>query len=97
MNEREKLVELYLIYGNLLTNNERTYFEYYYYEDYSLSEIALNHDVSKANVSKVLNTVSNKLYDYEEKLKINENHKRIRKILEEYNNKELLEKIDELL
>ncbi len=97
MNEREKLVELYLIYGNLLTNNERTYFEYYYYEDYSLTEIAENHNVTKANVSKVLNVVSDKLNDYEEKLKINENHKKIKDIISGLNNKDLQEKIDELL
>ena len=97
MNKREKLVELYLIYGNLLTNNERSYFEYYYYEDYSLTEIAENHNVSKANVSKVLNTVSDKLIEYEDKLKIKEKHKKIRDIIKKSSSKELIEKIDELL
>ena len=97
MNKREKLVELYLIYGNLLTNNERSYFEYYYYEDYSLTEIAENHNVSKANVSKVINIVNEKLFEYEEKLKINERNKKIKEIIKKTNDKNLLEKIDELL
>jgi predicted DNA-binding protein YlxM (UPF0122 family) len=97
MNKREKLVELYLIYGNLLTNNERSYFEYYYYEDYSLTEIAENHNVSKANVSKVINIVNDKLLEYEEKLKINDKNKKIKEIIKKTNDKNLLEKIDELL
>lgn len=97
MNKREKLVELYLIYGNLLTNNERSYFEYYYYEDYSLTEIAENHNVSKANVSKVINVVNDKLFEYEEKLKINDKNKKIKEIIKKTNDKNLLEKIDELL
>lgn len=95
MKNREYLVNLYLIYGNLLTNNERNYFEYYYYEDYSLTEIAENHDVSKSNVSKVINNVSDKLNEFESKLKIFENHNKIRTILKD--NTELLDKIDELL
>ena len=97
MNKREKLVELYLIYGNLLTNNERSYFEYYYYEDYSLTEIAENHNVSKANVSKVINIVNDKLLEYEEKLKINDKNKKIKEIIKKTNDKNLLEKIDEIL
>lgn len=97
MNKREKLVELYLLYGNLLTNNERSYFEYYYYEDYSLTEIAENHNVSKANVSKVINIVNDKLLEYEEKLKINEKNKKIKEIINKAKDKNLLEKIDELL
>ncbi len=95
MNNREKIVELYLIYGNLLTNNERSYFEYYYYEDYSLNEIAQNHLVTKSNVSKVINIVIKKLKYYEEKLNIHKNHNKIKEILKD--NKKLLEKIDELL
>jgi uncharacterized protein len=97
MENREKLVELYLIYKNLLTNNEITYFEYYYYEDYSLTEISEVMKVSKANVSKVLNVICNKLYDYENKLNISTNHRKIKDIIIKLNNKELLEKIDELL
>lgn len=97
MNKREKLVELYLIYGNLLTNNERSYFEYYYYEDYSITEIAENHNVSKANVSKVINIVNDKLLEYEEKLKINDKNKKIKELIKKTNDKNLLEKIDELL
>lgn len=93
--ERELLVELYIIYGNLLTNNEQTYFEYYYYEDYSLNEIAENHGVSKSYIGKVLNRIENKLIEYENKLNIYSSHKKIKEILKD--NKEILEKIDELL
>ena len=40
MIEREYIVNLYLIYKELLNEKEKNYFEYYYFEDYSLAEIA---------------------------------------------------------
>lgn len=97
MEKRDEIIELYLIYKNMLTENDRKYFENYYFEDYSLTEIADNENVSKANVSKVLNNVDFKLYDYESKLNININHKKIRKIIISEKNEKLLSKIDELL
>ncbi len=97
MEDREYLTLLYLIYGALLTNNERSYFEYYYFEDYSLAEIASNHSVSKANVSKVINLTCKKLINYENKLNIYKNHKKIKELVNLTNDKTLIEKIDELL
>ena len=40
MKERDYIISLYEIYCNLLTLNQRKYFEDYYFEDLSLSEIA---------------------------------------------------------
>lgn len=71
MLERDKIIGLYEIYKNLLTDKQRDYFENYYYEDLSLSEIAKNFEVSKTIVSKTLKQVESKLTELEETLGLN--------------------------
>ena len=71
MLERDKIIGLYEIYKNLLTDKQRDYFENYYYEDLSLSEIAENFEVSKTIVSKTLKQVESKLTELEETLGLN--------------------------
>ena len=92
--DRDYIIILYEIYKKLLNDKERNYFEYYFYEDYSLNEIAEVYKVSKAYSSKYLNKVIDKLINYESLLGINERNNKIRKILE---NNELKDKIEELL
>ena len=46
MERRIYLNELYDYYGALLTEKQQKYFEDYYFDNYSLSEIALNNNVS---------------------------------------------------
>lgn len=71
MLERDKIIGLYEIYKKLLTDKQRDYFENYYYEDLSLSEIAENFEVSKTIVSKTLKQVESKLTELEETLGLN--------------------------
>ena len=71
MNNREYLTELYEIYKGLLNEKEKSYFEYYYFEDYSLNEIADLYEVSKAYASKYLNQINNKIIKYEKTLNLN--------------------------
>ena len=73
MEEREKIIELYELYKGLLTENQRLYFENYYYEDLSLNEIAYNNKVSKTLASKIINNTIKKLEHYEEILNFNYN------------------------
>ena len=96
MKERELLLSLYEIYNKLLTEKERAYFEYYYFEDYSLQEIADNNEVSKAYVGKYINGIENKLIKYEKSLNLNDKFNKIRKITNGCS-KEVREKIEELL
>lgn len=77
MLERDYKVELYEIYKNLLTDREREYFEYYYYEDYSLNEVSELYDVSKSYVSKFVNQIDDKLVEYESALKLYERRNKI--------------------
>lgn len=68
MIEREKIIKLYDIYKNLLTDKQKQYFEYYYFEDLSLKEIGENLSVTKSLVGKTINTITDKLNEYDEKL-----------------------------
>ncbi|MDD4188067.1 MAG: hypothetical protein PHX04_04880 [Bacilli bacterium] len=73
---------LYDYYGSLLTNTQIKYFEEYYFNNLSLQEIADIYEVSKNAISKTLIDITNKLTDYEKKLKLYQNRIQIKKILE---------------
>ena len=95
--DRLYLNELFDYYQSLLTKKEQDIFIDHYEEDLSLQEIADNLKVSKAAVGKTLKTVETKLIDYESKLHLQENKKKVNKLLEENINKELLNKINEII
>ena len=96
MKEREYLLSLYEIYNKLLTEKEKTYFEYYYFEDYSLQEIADNNDVSKSYVGKYISGIENKLIKFENSLNLNTKNNKIKEIVKDCPC-DIREKIEELL
>ena len=67
-NKREEIISLYDLYYNLLTDKQRDYFEEYYFSDLSISEIAINFDISRNGVHDQLKRVVANLYSFEEKL-----------------------------
>ncbi len=84
-----RLNELYDIYGELLTEKQRTYYEYYYLKDYSLSEISEILKVSRNAVHMQLKNVVNHLENYEDKLKILDKKEKISNIIKKIDKKEL--------
>lgn len=96
MIERDYLVELYELYKNLLTDREKEYFEYYYFEDYSLNEIAEVYDVSKSYVSKFLNQISEEIISFENKLSLYNKRQKIKKVIDSID-VDTKSKIEELL
>jgi len=74
---------LYDIYQGLLTEKQKQYFEYYYFEDYSLSEIAEMLDVSRNAVHDQVKKVLEHLDHYESTLKILDKHQRRSKLIHE--------------
>lgn len=58
--------ELYDIYGELLTETQRRYFEDYYFNNLSFSEMAENYNVSRNAVFKQIHIVMDKLKGYED-------------------------------
>ena len=89
-NKREELIELYDLYYNLLTDKQQEYFENYYFMDLSITEIAQNFEISRNCVHDQLKRVANILYDYEDKLKLNEKLKKINDLKIEDNIKEVI-------
>ncbi|WP_294581489.1 YlxM family DNA-binding protein [uncultured Thomasclavelia sp.] len=61
-------------YGDLLTNKQQLYLQYYYQEDYSLSEIAEIMHVSRNAVYDNLKKAVRSLEKYEEKLQLMKKH-----------------------
>jgi predicted DNA-binding protein YlxM (UPF0122 family) len=96
MKEREYLLSLYEIYSNLLSEKEKSYFEYYYFEDYSLQEIADNNEVSKAYVGKYINGIEKKLYNFEKSLNLLNKRNKIKQIIKDLD-ENTKDKIIELL
>ena len=88
--------ELYDLYGELLTDKQRNYFEDYYFNNLSFSEMAEDYDMSRNAAFKQIHIVIEKLIDYESKLHLKEKRDLILDILEK-ENKELKERIEEII
>lgn len=93
---------LYPYYQNLLTDRQRIIFESYYYEDYSLSEIANSLNVSRNAIWDVLKKVEHNLDEYETKLHLFHQDKKLNQYFNELENhldeegKKILNKIKEM-
>lgn len=94
IDSREYIIELYDIYGSLLTEKQKQYFEDYYFMDLSLSEIAENYSISRNGVYDQLKRVEQSLYDYENKLNI---YKRLNRIASLDINEKIKEEILSIL
>ena len=69
--EMEKLARqalLFDFYGELLTEHQRSIYEEVILEDYSLSEVAENHGISRQGVHDLVKRSTKILEDYEQKL-----------------------------
>ena len=88
---------LYDLYGSLLTDKQKMYFEDYYFNDLSLGEMAENYDVSRNAIFKQVHIVTDKLDDYESKLKLYERNQKLEDIISKTSDKELKSRLEELL
>ncbi len=93
MKERLYLITLYDLYGNLLTEIQQTYFEEYYFNNLSLSEISDIYNVSRNAISKTLKDVEVKLNNYEDKLKICNKLNKVNKLIKDESLKDKIEDI----
>ncbi len=97
MNERDYLIILYDYYGDLLSDDNRRYFEDYYFDNLSLSEIAQNDNVSRNNVHKHLKSCEEKLLFYEEKLGLYKKDKKTKAKIDEIKDENLRKLVYEVL
>ena len=89
MENQEHIIMLYDYYGELFNDKQRKYFEDYYFDNLSLSEIALNDGISRNAVHKGIKNVVSKLYEYEDILKLYEKDNKLREIINKVNDKEI--------
>ena len=93
MEEKIEISILLNLYGNLLTDTQKNYMDLYYNQDYSLSEIGDNENITRQAVRTILVKSKRKLYEYEQKLKFMEKEKNIKILIEKiYNSKSNSEK-----
>lgn len=99
LEQRVELSLLYDFYGALLKENQRQIFEAYILEDYSLSEIAEEMQITRQGVHDTVKRVSRQLMEYEERLgllnkfqeqkhQMEEIHTALQNVLQEKQNEE---------
>lgn len=91
------LNNLYDYYKELFTDKQRMYFEDYYWNDLSLSEIASNYNVSRNAVHNQLKIMEERLEELEQLLKLNEKREKVIELLSGSVEDVLLERIKNLL
>ena len=97
MDKQDKLILLFDYYGDLLSESQRNYFESYYFDNLSLSEIGENYNVSRNAVSKDLKLASEKLNNFEDKLKIISRDDKLRKVASKIEDEKIKEEIMNIL
>ena len=97
MDRKIYLNILYDCYKDLFTDKQQMYFEMYYWDDLSLSEIAENNNVTRNAVHNQLKIMEEKLEELEYKLKLSEKKEKIIKLLKNKIDDDLLEKIKGIL
>ncbi|WP_381414953.1 DNA-binding protein [Spiroplasma endosymbiont of Anurida maritima] len=92
-----KIIALYDIYKELLTDKQKNYFETYYFDNLSLAEISEDLGVSRNAVYDALKTIVKTLNTYESKLKIKEKNMEIEKLVNALEDSNLIETKSNLL
>lgn len=88
--------ELYDLYGELLTDKQKKYFEDYYFNNYSFAEMADQYDVSRNAMFKQIHIVMDRLDEYENILGLRKKREEILKVLDKAP-KDIKDKIEEIL
>ncbi len=96
MDKKIYLNNLYDYYCDLFTDKQKEYFEEYYFNDLSLSEIAENNNVSRNAVHGQIKIIEEKLDYYENILKLYEKSCKIKEIIKDLDD-DKKNKIEELI
>ena len=88
--------DLYDIYNSLLTEKQKSYFQDYYFDNLSYSEMAEKYSVSRNAVFKQLHIVLEKLQEYEDKLILLEIKHKVEDIANKVSDEEIKQELDNL-
>lgn len=95
IDNREEIIELFDIYGNLLTEKQQTYFKDYYFFDLSFSEIAENYEISRNAVFDQIKKAIANLCDIDSKLCLKNKFVKIKNAIDDETLKAKIEAIIE--
>lgn len=99
MKKTEEMNEYLDWYGDLLTDKQQDICDLYFKEDFSLSEISENYDISRAAVLDTIKRSKKLLEDYEKKLHLIEKYHARKKIydkIKELNIQEVNQYLEEI-
>lgn len=96
MDKKIYLNNLYDYYSELFTDKQKEYYESYYFQDLSLSEIAENSNVSRNAVHGQIKIVEEKLEFYENILGLYQKSIKMKEILKELS-PDLRKRIEEII
>ena len=88
------VINLFDIYGEMLTQKQQDFICYYYNDDLSLAEIAENEGITRQGVRDAIKRAEAQLLSFEEHLGLYERNEALRSGLEEIS--ELIKLIDEV-
>ena len=88
---------LYDIYKDLLTEKQKDYFENYYFDNLSLSEIADNYGISRNAVHNQIKIITDKLKEYEDKLHLLSKKNKLIEIIDKIDNKDIKEELEKII
>ncbi len=97
MEKRDYLIILYDYYSGLFSVKQKNYFEDYYFNNLSLSEISDNIGISRNAVHKMIKSVEDKLIFYEEKLNLYNKGLLLKEVISEIDDKRIKDKLERLV
>lgn len=97
MDDRNYIIILYDYYGDLFNEKQKEYFEQYYFDNLSLQEIGDNLKISRNAIHKSIKSIVNKLYFYEDKLKLYYKTSKILDIIDSCDNLMIRDEIKNIL
>ena len=97
MEELVHYTLLYDIYGSLLTDKQKEYFEDYYFKNLSLSELASKYNISRNAIHKQIKETIKRLENYEDKLKLAKKNEMLENIIKKTSDEEIKRKLQKVI
>ncbi|MDR2822000.1 MAG: hypothetical protein LBV58_00400 [Acholeplasmatales bacterium] len=99
LEKKNYFIQLFDLYGSILTKNQIEYFKYYFEEDLTLNEIAILNGKTKSASFDAIDKICKYLENYEEKIGMLKYKVKKNELVEKYletKNEKLLEELKEL-
>ena len=97
MEMRDYYIILYDFYSSLLSDKQKDYFEDYYFNNLSLSEISENLGISRNAIHKGIKLIEKKLLFYEENLSLYEKSNKLKNIIDKIKEEDIKKDLEGLL